>query len=392
MFLEKMEAFFQKKQEAKGEKFKVAAWLDSAAKRASKVRIATHVLKFTHADAKNGTDIFLKQKNEPSLGYLSSSTLPELKLDLVAKEGAKDMDVVSFLSIEAGGVFLFDVIAQDDSSVFAPFVKDEAQLSSWMKGFKSIFLEQKLSSHTLAKQVYFPIEDGKYHLLAPLFPSSLSQALHEMVVEARFGEKAKVARECKKKREMCGDMVVDYPDLAIQVFGGTQPQNISRLNTVRAGKSYLLGSIPPTWKTTKKPPIKKGVFWREYRSAVRNDVKDFKEFLLRVSDSNNIDIRMRRESYVKLLLDWLVVSAANIQSMTPGWSSVAETPPHEQLWLDPHREDFQELRAHSNWQIEVSKQFASWLIQQLKHDELKFSDDDHRELTGECYAVLKEMD
>ncbi|MDP1835159.1 MAG: type I-F CRISPR-associated protein Csy1 [Chlamydiales bacterium] len=391
IFSEKIEIFIREKQEAKGASFCVAIWLDSAAKRASQISVATHVLKFTHSDAK-GSNIYVKAalSDQLSKRYVSTDGLSKLQIDVVGNAAA--MDVAAFLNIEVNGITLMDMIAQDDSSVFASFTKDPDQLSSWMRGFKSIFVDRALSSHAFAKQVYFPVDTGEYHLLAPLFPSSLSHALQAIITDTKFGEKAKVARECKKKGELSEHVVVDFPNLAVQAFGGTKPQNISRLNSVRGGKSYLLAAVPPVWTSIKKPPIKKDVFWKHYKAVVREDIKNFKEFLLSVADRNSVDIRKKRENYVKLLVDLLVVAASNIQNMTPGWSAAAETPQFEQLWLDPHREDFKELRENSDWKTDVSKKFATWVSQQLTHEKLKFLDAEHRELSDECYKALEEIE
>ncbi len=142
------------------------------------------------------------------------------------------MDIAGLLDVRFEEITLLDQVAKDDASALAPFTENPTQLSVWVEGFKKILSDRQLASDTLAKQVYFPVNESEYHLLAPLYASSLSHALYGQVEEARFGENAKAARECRKKEDS-KTVIVNYPDLAIQKFGGTKPQNVSRLNSLR---------------------------------------------------------------------------------------------------------------------------------------------------------------
>lgn len=390
-----IEAYIRKKQEDKELEFCAATWLDSAAKRASQISVATHVLKYTHSDAK-GTNIYARKgviRDDHALRYLSTEDLCKVQDDVVGNAAA--MDVAGLLLLEVDGVTLLDLISKDDSSPLVQFAENEAQLSSWMSGFKSVFTDRELSSHTLAKQVYFPVEENKYHLLAPLFASSLSQALYERINEDRYSEKAKEARECKKKEQYSDIAVVDYPHLVIQKFGGTKPQNISRLNSIRGGRSYLLRSAPPIWKSIKKPPMKKNAFWRNYVRRSSFVIDDFKRYLMAVQNrDSNKDIRDRRQDYVDQLLDLLIQTSAEVQSLEGGWSKNSEISLHEQLWLDPSREDqdFQEKRNMEVWKESISKRFASLALQKLEGNNLQFSSNEHLELSSECLKILKEVE
>ena len=111
-------------------------------------------------------------------------------------------------------------------------------------------------------------------------------------------------------------LLVDYPDLAVQSFGGTKPQNISRLNSLRGGKSYLLRSTPPIWISIKKPPVKKYAFWKDYGRMVAHDLKGLKNYLK--TKQNNKEIRIKIDNQIDLLLDWLLVAAAEVQGCFPG--------------------------------------------------------------------------
>lgn len=387
-----IEDFIRKKQEDKGIAFCVGAWLDSASKRASQISVATHVLKFLHSDAR-GTNINSKLTEvdeDLRCPYISTASLDKVKEDVVGN--AAVMDVASFLQLEINGTTLLDLISKDEFQLFSKYLENETQLHSWFNGFKKVLIDNQLSSDTLAKQVYFYLGDGKYHLLAPLYASSLSQALYEKVKEDRYGTTAKESRDCKRKGLFSNGLVVDYPDLGCQMFGGTKPLNISRLNSLRGGKSYLLRSAPPVWKTIKKPPLTKNAFWQAYDKRVYAVLKDFRAFILNVQSlDSNKHIRDQRQEYVDKLLDFLVQAAIEIQSMESCWSINSKIPIYEQIWLDPFREDYINLRELEDWIEEVSSYFAKWTLNKLKSKNINFADADYDYLKNECLKILKEV-
>jgi hypothetical protein len=54
------------------------------------------------------------------------------------------------------------------------------------------------ASHKLAKQGYFPAGDG-YHLLSPLFATSLVHAMHQKMVALRFGDEVKAIWKARRE-------------------------------------------------------------------------------------------------------------------------------------------------------------------------------------------------
>src|SRR5690606_25374480 len=62
------------------------------------------------------------------------------------------------------------------------------------------------SSETRAKQVYWlagsnPADDADYHLLAPLYATSLTHAVYGVIHEDRFGETNKAARQARRDKK-----------------------------------------------------------------------------------------------------------------------------------------------------------------------------------------------
>jgi len=368
--------------------FKPAAWLSDAAARAKQISVVTHALKFTHTDAK-GSSIYLQKTIDDSekLGYLSTSTLFEMKADVVGNAAA--LDVAGLLRLEdAEHISLINHIAQGDNSALAPFAENDDQLAEWVNGFKSVLIDKELSSHKLAKQLYFPISDGGYHLLSPLFASSLAQALYQRVTEARYSDQAIASRKARREEKYGDSETVDYPGVAVQNFGGTKPQNVSQLNSGRGGKSFLMSCQPPIWRKQEKPPTAgKNSFWREYERRAWKTAKELKDYLIRIKGRSSTKARRDvRAELVDELIDTLFLHAAEVISLTEqrGWSAQSALPLAEQLWLDPLRDDeeFQHKRDAKDWQIEIAERFASWLNRKLENDKLVMKDAEYREWFG----------
>jgi CRISPR-associated protein Csy1 len=112
------------------------------------------------------------------------------------------------------------------------------------------FLKIKVTDHSvktdhLVKQVYFPVREAQYHLLSILTPSGLITRLKQSIDAIRFSEDTKQAKESRKKNEHHEVGYSDIFDLTVTAYGGTQPQNVSVLNSQNAGRAYLLSSCPP---------------------------------------------------------------------------------------------------------------------------------------------------
>ena len=352
------------------------AWLENAAKRVGQIQLVTHAVKYLHQNAK-GSGVFLGQSFPVQEPALIGSHLPEATQTRDVVGNAAALDVYKFLKLEHDGRSLLDRILADESSVATALSDDPEQAEFLMAKFSSITgADKQPASHKLAKQVYFPLEHGHYHLLAPLFPTSLVHAVYSKMSEDRFSDETKQARKARKSNKPHPHGFRDYPGLAIQVFGGSKPQNISQLNSERHGENLLLPSLPPTWQSplVALPLGPRSLFqwgWFNNRRAIRDQIKILANFLGK-TDYNNVNIRRERARLVQGIVDELLHFAAGIQSQEPGWSTDERCRLNqaETLWLDPGRaavdQDFANLFDLSDWQEEVAKRFANWFNGQLR--------------------------
>ncbi|WP_394167291.1 type I-F CRISPR-associated protein Csy1 [Photobacterium piscicola] len=341
--------------------FNVQAWLTSAAVRAKQISLATHAVKFTHGSAKGSNILALATNTDAP--YLDSSAIVTPAVDAVGNAAA--LDVAKLLQLDDGDATLAVYLSQGDDHVLRPLASSDEQCQLWTDGLRQALEVKTPSSHTLAKQIYFPIGDNQYHLISPLYSSALAHELFHQVQHSRFSDEMKAARDARKKNQPSDVDVVRYPDLAITISGGSKPQNISQLNSKRYGKTYLFPCAAPNWQSQYQPPMFDSN-WFDSREVGRTTyylIKLLAQFLVKVKPlDSNIRIRQRRDQLADQILDSILTLAANHQAFSQGWSENCELSSAQQCWLDPQASHL----YSGDWQAEVSRDFGLWLNNRLE--------------------------
>lgn len=374
-------------------------WVADAAESASQIHFATHILKAVHPDAR-GSNIVVETETTTSSreGLVSSAVLKQsIRLDVVGNAAAQY--VAKFVKLDFGAKSFLDLAIEKDPDLMSALSSEVALSSRWLVAFAAIgHTKGVLSSHALAKQIYFPMGDGKYHLLSPLFPTSLVQRFYDRLQDDRYSEGAKAARDAKKKNEPHIRGYCDYPDLGLQKLGGTKPLNISTLNHERRGANWLLSSVPPSWHSAEIVPpfnaesVFDGPFGR--KREVRAATNALRKFL-EETDNNNITIRLRRAALVGVIVDQLIDFMSRLTELTPGWSADARCflSLDESFWLDPYRakddEEFRNARRSSDWQQTVGGRFAKWLNRELSIGKMDMGDDEHAQWSADLEKELR---
>lgn len=374
------EADAEKRLRDEAARFDIRAWLTDAADRAKQISMVTHAAKYTHGDAK-GSGVYARVEKGGSLAapvLVHTGVLDNASIDTVGNAAA--LDVASLLKLSEDGESLLTKIAKGDFSSLSKFSQNDSELTTWVAGFSQALEEKEISSHKLSKQIYFPLDDGNYHLLGPLYASSVAQEVFNRINDTRYSDESKVLRKSRREGKYNNGVLVDYPNVAVQTFGGTKPQNISQLNSARGGKSYLFSCQPPEWKRELRVPLSKNAFWAAYDRRVWRTAKSLRDYLKRVEkrDSNRL-MREIRTGYVDELIGELLQLAAEIQQLPipAGWSSDSAITLFEQYWLDPMRADesFQRERERMDWIDKIAERFSGWLNGQLnKSKVLAFGD------------------
>ena len=367
------------------EQFIPAVWLEDAAKRARQIQAVTHSLKPVHPDAK-GTNLYCLPSTLFAVDVVGSHCLGDnFSGDVVGNAAA--LDVYKFLKQPYAGRTLLDLSVAGDADLAIALSDDPAKAQIWMQAFASLIEPRgRVASHTLAKQLYWQISDDPYtdagfHVLAPLYASSLAHRVFETLQDDRFSDAAKAAREAKKANTFSERPVREYPQLAVQQLGGTKPQNISQLNSERRGNNSLLASLPPVWRSVDlTPPYHTDSIFHRYsrRPSVRQNVNALLNFL-KAEPKRNMETRDKRAAWVHLLIDEFLQFTAELRSLEPGWSQspVCQLGEAESRWLDPDgmaRIDAELSRLPiMDVSEQISASLANWLNAQLR-DQLPMGD------------------
>jgi CRISPR-associated protein Csy1 len=379
------------------QKYQPETWLANAAHRVHHIQQATHTLKPIHPDAR-GTNLFVIEYPERhSLVGTHCLTKDERADDVVGD--AASLDVYKFLKIEYNNQTLLSRFIANDASINSALSENIELAQQWQQAFVGITQGNvSPTSDTLAKQLYFPLADGGYHLLAPLFPTSLVHKVHGQLREDRFSETAKVARDARRAEAYSPIGYKEYPNLVIQKFGGTKPQNISQLNSERYGENWLLPSFPPTWQSQGvQPPYHIDSVFSKYllrRRAIRQLTKDLREFLAKKIDENNMEIRQQRAEFMARIVDEVFLFSFELLELPAGWSAASDCKlvKEEALWLDPYRrfqdEDFNKDYEWKDWPDEIAKRFGNWLNTVLATDKMPMGEAEATEWQRDLNAEL----
>ncbi|MDR2050305.1 MAG: type I-F CRISPR-associated protein Csy1 [Deltaproteobacteria bacterium] len=394
----------KEEEERSRKKFNPAIWLENAARRAPQLRASTHVLKATHPDAR-GINPYCRPADLKGNGFVGSCLLPEDFIPDVTGNAAA-LDVYAFLRLEYEGKTLLRWLEAGDADLLAALHPEAAQAASLAHAFAGLLLPvSSPASHTFAKQVYWlagedPVDNTHFHLLGPLYASSLAQAAYQAIDKDRFGEEAKSVRAARKTKVWHERELREYPGLAVQKLGGTKPQNISQLNSERHGKNYLLPSLPPVWASRALRPPYGADFFTVFgrRGGPSGMVRDLQDFL-KSNPPPDRDTRNKRDAMLTRLIDELFVYVGGLRGLAPGWSRDARCRLHpaEKRWLDPGAlpeepsEDPSGETEYGGLPPVIVKRFADWLNHALGK-ELPLSDVEHAFWAESLEDAWKETD
>ena len=393
--LEKLAADDTKRTELQAQ-FIPSTWLADAARRVDQIQAVTHSLKPIHPDAK-GSSLYREPQQLPESQFVGSHCLgADFDADVVGNAAA--LDVYKFLKLSHEGHSFWDLAVKADPDFAAALSDNPALSSQWMAAFAGLAqARDRVSSHSLAKQLYWQVgqdahDDASYHLLAPLFPTSLVHRVYQQLQDDRFSEEAKAAREARRNGTHHERPVREYPQMAIQKLGGTKPQNISQLNSERRGDNCLLASVPPIWKSAAvRPLLNVNSLFKVYgrRPEVKEEVAALREFLKK-NPPANMHTRQRRHERVQRLVDEMLVFQAELLTLEPGWSQAEDCnlSAAQRIWLDPDGQQ-PESTAQEDVADEVAADFARWFNNQLD-DSLPVADPEFlewRKLAKEQFAA-----
>ncbi len=350
--------------------FRIDKWVANASQRSVQLSLVSHPGKFSHPDAKI-TAILSDAQSRPD-GYLRSGNLA-VQNDVLGNAAA--LDVYAFLCILLNDQRTVLQHLEENSEMLRGLLgASPEQYEQWRTGLLQIKKpDDSQKTDAFVKQVYFPVADG-YHLLSVLTASGIVSENRDRIREMKFSDATKTAREARKKNEPSEIGFNDLLGLLTVKYGGTQPQNISKLNSNNAGQAWLLPSLPPTLSQSHLKLPK-----RDFFESLRWDDELRAIFLgihrIFTTDYNNLKIREARKRWYRSLFDWVLFRASLFQEHPPGWSQKApvQIPIEQRLWLD--QEYFEDRRLSDDWKDSIGQAFAQWSAVTYRKLRKTFSDD-----------------
>lgn len=381
------EAFELNQQAA--EKFSLAVWLPDAAKRVAQLSMVSHPSKFSHPSAK--TSSVIAQAEFKADGYLRSGNV-DYALDVFGNAAA--MDVFKFLSIPLSNAqTVLENLEDQTELIQSAFKIPSANFTDLRKDFLVIKAsDSNKKTDRLVKQVYFPLVDNQYHLLSILTPSGLLTELKQRVDQIRFSDETKEAKESRKKNEFHASGYADLFDLTVTAYGGTQPQNVSVLNSKNAGRAYLLSSVPPQLDV-RKIRLPKTDFFAQclYRKQFQGSFIQLHKLML--LDINNVDIRHAIRNIIKFVIDQVLFNAYRIRQSSLGWSNTdyyLSLPLIQRIWLDDLH--LTTRAEKEEWRDEISREIARWTLlsyEKIIQEDFKLGSTELAEVRKEVENLLK---
>lgn len=373
-------------QQQADDKFHLKEWLPDAAKRVVQLSMVSHPSKFSHPSAK--TSSIIAPISASKDGYLRTGNV-DYPLDVFGNAAA--MDVYKFLCLSLSNkLSVLEGFEQDDQNLKNLIQQSALDFETLKTNFLMIKKNDTASkTDHLIKQVYFPIAENEYHLLSILTPSGLITRLKQKIDQMRFSEQTKLAKENRKKNEPDAEGYADIFDLTVTAYGGTQPQNVSVLNSQNAGRAYLLSSCPPTLekRTIRLPKID---FFAQclYRKNYQESFVQLHKFMQ--LDINNIDIRIAIRNIIGFVIDQILFQAFKIRETYPeAWSDqdyYVGLAKNQRIWLDQQYQNERENDAE--WRDEISQNIARWILRSYE----KAITDSYTLGTGELLDVQQQVE
>lgn len=310
-------------------------WIAQAANSACNIEYTTHPAKMTNPAAGGANDVatvtnILVKQQFVNNGYLYTGNSP---FDNDGSTNARYLPILKFLELQlSDGRKLIEHL--QEGSDIAVSLMDECENAERVRSlFLSTIQDKNNSTHStspLLTQVYFPVNDD-YHLLTVLTPSSTLFELKKQLNHHTYSDETKAARSARFSGKS-GSNYIEIQNLTAIGFGGTQPQNISQLNSKHGGVALLLDSTPPQILERKVTLP----FFDFFYESVKFPKYQLKRFHDMANASKYVtDVENWRDSVLKEIFEVVVKSIFDVKITGPdGWSNKTQLPEHHCAIID----------------------------------------------------------
>lgn len=363
-----------------------AEWFDAMIMHMDECHLASHVGKFTNPDIKTT----ICSHSDKVAGYVTTGG------------STCSLDILIPAQYLGSASLLLSPVTPDKNVLEAVITRDkELEKELELLSLPIENLQEKVqkmqedsrkepdATDTHLRQVYFPIAEGKYHLLSVMPSSSLALEMYQRI-RAINGHKIDC---CNKKSENYGKPCEEVTGLTMIGFGGSKPLNISALNSRCGGKTYLLSSLPPSLPA-RKIRLPKSDFFRESIWYKQQSSALYRLHAYMKQDRNTIEIRQAIHDLVDEMISAVLFAAYQIRAEKIGWNeeeAYSQLPTAQKIWLD---DAYAEERKETSWADDISSSFARWVIRSyeklLGEDAIKLGDAEHGFIKKQMETVLKD--
>lgn len=356
------------------EKYQAQNWLNYVAENIDKVFLnVSHIAKLTHSSSQ-AVNIKDEIVQTDHFHLISTQTANANSLDRGYAD-AKFAPIAEFLTypVENTDKQLGELLCKDEQC-FAKVSDDLAERQTWCNAIQGAYVAQKLSSHTLAKQIYVPVLDG-YHLLSPMYSSSLAQHIFETIKTAH--DKDNPARVAKQKGEYHQDESVFFANVATLATTKSNHQNASFLNGQRSGQLYLFSALPPKIQRNPNPPKNSKDLLDLCYFDCKEELTEIKKLLLLTENKAlflNDDRKKALIEHVQIIGDNILTQMMLIYQNEPkGWTDNTDMPNYLKIFLDKEAsrqivfsqpELMRELES-------LSEKISEWISQRTHQNRIK---------------------
>lgn len=311
-------------------------------------------------------------------GVLSTVAVPGVALDFDCRN-AKATPLARLATTKVGDVTLAELARRHDPDLEALLLEDGEHGRAMLRTLAACDTHPPVRCDARLKQVYWRAgeDDGAYHLLVPLYPSSLVHATMDEFWACRMAEKDR--REGKFNAHAAVRFVGDVTT----TMGGSSPQNISLLTSQFGRGIHLLASLPPAPAMGFPDSLlgKPSALNCALRRAGATEQAGVLAATFAAGAASNKRTRDRRKNALESVAGALVAFCDDVRgTAVPGWTMQrrCRLPDFEQAWLDPERVELSppnqrtpvdDAVAHlvgtGSWRKQLARAAAEWLLRDM---------------------------
>lgn len=338
-------------------------FITDAATKAKYITCATHPCQFSHPyanqDKKNKVTPIVFFGSYKADGYVRSGNV-KVGRNIDMYGSASYAGVMNFLTqlMCNNKTVLQNII--DNTEIAKELLKSSGQPVETIRNeFLSVIKPQNGPQITSSKikQPYFHLPNGRYNLLSVLTPSPIVYELKNRITNINSDAQEKRSVKNKELKEPFREI---YNIVKLK-YGGSNPQNISQLNTENGGISKILYSAPPPIDELKVRLPKQDFFTECLNINSFKDIFESLHKLMSQKQDSKIPLEKLRkwrdrvfEEIVKTIVEKLFAVRQEIKDMP------IKLKAEQKIWLS--NDDILRHSNKSGWEKIIAKDISKWIL------------------------------